>query len=189
MRIYFADIRGLDPSGARCRGRSGAPGSAFAASLLWHAARETWGLPELPEILADGKGKPYFPAYPDFCYSLSHTRTHVLCALSEKPVGADVEAIRPFPEKSVLKLTDEREREDFAFFELWVLRESLFKLTGEGSLRSLRFRREAGEIIPPVPGVRCALYEDVPGCAAAVCSFAEELPEKMIFVPQCEICT
>lgn len=189
MRAYFADIRGLDAASPRITGRSGRPGSAFASSLLLYAVGEVWGAGELPEIREDEQGKPYFPDRPGWHFSLSHTKTHVLCALSDSPVGADVEALRDFPEKTIARLTDGREREDFDFLELWVLRESLFKLRGGVSLRSTRFRREGGEIVPPVPGVYCRLYRDVPGCVAALCSTRDELPPRLIFVPSANICT
>ena len=61
MLIFYADTRGLDEGRALCRGRSRAPGSAFAYSLLRYALEVWKGAPELPEITTDGRGKPYFP--------------------------------------------------------------------------------------------------------------------------------
>ena len=64
MLIFYADTRGLDEGRALCRGRSRAPGSAFAYSLLRYALEVWKGAPELPEITTDGRGKPYFPDHP-----------------------------------------------------------------------------------------------------------------------------
>ena len=149
MLIFYADTRGLDEGRALCRGRSRAPGSAFAYSLLRYALEVWKGAPELPEITTDGRGKPYFPERPDWHFSLSHTRGFVLAAVSAAPVGADVQLRDGRGERLAGRLMSEREREQFDFYELWSLRESLYKLTGEGSLRSLRFERRGGLIVPP----------------------------------------
>ena len=94
MLIFYADTRGLDEGRALCLGRSRAPGSAFAYSLLRYALEVWKGAPELPEITTDGRGKPYFPERPDWHFSLSHTRGFVLAAVSAAPVGADVQLRR-----------------------------------------------------------------------------------------------
>jgi 4'-phosphopantetheinyl transferase len=49
----------------------------------------------LPAVKKHRTGKPYFPDRPDIFFSLSHTSTHVLCAVASTPVGVDIEAIRP----------------------------------------------------------------------------------------------
>ena len=182
MRLFCADIRGLDPAHARLPGRTAAPGSAFAWSLLGYAARELWGAQILPAVGTRPGGAPFFPERPEWCFSLSHTRTHVLCAVSDSPVGADAEFRRERLPEHAEKLATAEELESFDFWELWTLRESFFKLTGRGSLRRSRFSRGEGGIIAPEPGVICRLYRDVPGCAAAVCAFSPELPERVEFV-------
>ena len=78
---------------------------------------------------------------------------------------------------------------DLQPFELWTLRESWFKLTGAGDLRTIPFRRADGVLVPPEAGVLCRVYDGIPGCMAAVCSLAERPPERLRFVPPREICT
>lgn len=178
MRIYFAETD-MAPAGrwllpGRGRGEAG----AAAWSLLLWALRRDCGLLSLPETGLDARGKPFFPGEPGLCFSLSHTRGAVLCALSSSPVGADVQRVRERDLAFAARLMDEREREGFTFHELWCLRESVYKLTGEGSLRSLRFRREGGLIVPPAEGVVCRLYDGIPGCAAAAAARGAELPER-----------
>jgi phosphopantetheinyl transferase len=189
MKLYCADVRGADEKKAAAPGRSPRAGSAFAASLLAYAAREFWGAETLPRIGTRKTGAPFFVDFPDWHFSLSHSRSHVLAAVSDYPVGADIETRRERPPAFIGKLTTRREREDFDFFELWVLRESLYKLTGEGDLRKMRFSRLNGAIMAPVEGVRCRLYGDIPGCAAAVSCFRGEFPEAVIMVKTCEICS
>lgn len=189
LKLYYADIRGADESRARLAGRTRAPGSAFALSLLAAAARDCWGFDTLPRLDVGPGGKPFFPARPDCHFSLSHTDTHVLAALSDAPVGADIQTRRSLRPGFSERLTTPRERADFDFFELWALRESFYKLAGAGSLRSLRFCREDGRILAPDPTVRCRLYGDVPGCAAAVCCFDETPPDALTPMPLEAICS
>ena len=87
-------------------------------------------------------GKPYFPALPDFHFSLSHSGERVLCVVSPRPVGCDVEepqrshekiAERFFhpSEKAWLRAQPEEERAD-AFLRLWTCKESFIKALGLG---------------------------------------------------------
>lgn len=175
--IYAADVRGLDESRSLCRGRSNRPGSAFAASLLCYALREQGIAERLPEFGADEYGKPCFPALPGVYFSLSHTRGMVLAAVSEAPIGVDVEAEREAP-PLLLKTMDEQERRDFEFLDLWVLRESFCKLNGHGDLRTIRFRRKGNKITPPDPNVTSQLYKTLhPHHTAA--SARTRLPEEI----------
>lgn len=182
MKIYFSDIRSLDASLARRRGRSPSAGSAFAYSLLEHAARELWGIYPLPEIVTEN-GRPRFAGYEDKHFSLSHCRTHVLAALSEYPVGADIEAERPVSESLLMRATDARERAEFDFLELWTLRESVYKLSGRGDLRSMRIRRAGERIVPEDEPALCAAYFPEAGLYAAAASYRDAPPPELIFVP------
>lgn len=178
MRIFWADVSGLDPAAALRPGRSHADGSAFAWSLLELAARELWGLKTLPETALDKAGKPCFPARPELHFSLSHTKGAVLAALSDAPVGADVERRREIPDV-VRRRLFEAEHGDLELFELWTLRESWFKLTGSGDLRDIPFTRHGGVLIPPNPSALCRLYDTIPGCACAV-SALRDIPPRTI---------
>ena len=189
MLILYSDTRGLDEGRALCRGRSRAPGSAFAYSLLFRALELWQGARELPEAAIDARGKPFFPERPDWHFSLSHTRGFVLAAVSASTVGADVQLRDGRGERLAERLMSEKEREDFDFYELWSLRESLYKLTGEGSLRDMRGARRAGLLVAPQAGAFCRVYADIPGCAAAAASYAEPLPERLIRVEGEKICT
>ena len=187
MRIFWTETTGLDPARARRPGRRSTPESAFAWSLLEVAARETWDV-SLPEAAALPGGKPFFPAYPSLHVSLSHTRGVVLAALSEHPVGADAERRRPLRAATAERLFA-ADRGDLELFELWTLRESWFKLTGAGDLRDIPFSRVDGILSPPEPGARCRVYAEIPGCAAAACSFADDPPERLQFIDPARICT
>lgn len=125
-------------------------------ALLAGLAEEVWGLVPLPEITALPGGKPWFPSRPDCRFSLSHSGTLGLCAVSEQPVGADVEQLRPRRETLPRYVLDDREFDWFRtrgnnwadFYTLWTLKEARVKCTGEG------LRRPAREIAVPllIPG-------------------------------------
>lgn len=188
MSIYYACTLGFDAQRALSAGRTSSAQSAAAWSLLLWALRRERALEVLPERASDAFGKPYFPSRPDICFSLSHTRGYVLCALSETPVGADVQLVSGKDAAFASRLMSERERRDFTLHELWCLREAVYKLTGRGSLRSMPFRRSCGVIVPPFEGVECRLYGEVPGCACAAAVYAgEALPEALISVPASEL--
>lgn len=74
-------------------------------------------------------------------FNLSHSDGGVAVAISDFPVGCDVEKVRAYPRRVAEKFTaDERKRlentaendRDAAFFCLWTAKESYLKMTGEG---------------------------------------------------------
>lgn len=108
--------------------------------LAWGAARY-WGLSPLPELAVGERGKPWFPACPQYHFNLSHSGTFALCALADSPVGVDIQEIRTKWRPSLVNRTcTPQERawlasrgdgvEDFA--QLWALKESAGKQTGYG---------------------------------------------------------
>lgn len=113
MHIYFAGTQGFDAARAIAPGRGRSAESAAAWSLLLFALRRERGLVTLPAIALDASGKPYFPTVPDICFSLSHTRGYVLCALSSVPVGADVQVVSDRDARFASRLMSERERAEF----------------------------------------------------------------------------
>jgi phosphopantetheinyl transferase len=182
MRLYYADIRGMDERDALYPPLSKSRGSAFGVSLLAAAYEDYAGAP-LPKIIKLLSGKPHMPDRPEFHYSVSHSKTHVFVALSKQPVGADTETHRAMKQTVIEKLTTPAELAGLTFFDIWVLRESYFKLTQKGDLRALRFYRRNGRIVPPEEGVHCRLYPDIEGSSTAVCSYDGRFPDKITKIP------
>ncbi len=94
----------------------------------------------MPEIALAPRGKPYFRES-GVHFSITHTKDHVFCVLSDRPVGIDAEE----QDRAVnLRLADkilspaERARYDAAadkrqtLLRFWVLKEAAAKCTGEG---------------------------------------------------------
>ena len=98
----------------------------FLRRALWEQYR--WR--DLPEIRLSSFGKPYFPEHPDIHFNLSHTAGAVLVALSDRPVGVDIEHIRPVSQRAMRRLADVGTER--AFFQSWVRREALAKRSGTG---------------------------------------------------------
>lgn len=83
-------------------------------------------------------GKPVFKELPLF-FNISHCPGMAVCALADAPVGADVETRRRIKESVVKKTCNEQERGYISkhdltqsFLELWTLKESCLKMTGQG---------------------------------------------------------
>lgn len=113
-------------------------GHETAYGLLAEAYRRHVGAP-MPAVARTAAGKPYFPDG-SLAFSLSHTGTAALCAVSDQTVGADAETVRPvrpgLPERVLCSeeldwLARQADRET-AFFTLWTGKEAWVKLTGRG---------------------------------------------------------
>ena len=117
---------------------------AYAESLgaerLLMAALQDLGLPAgepLAVSCGDG-GKPALVNGPEF--SLSHSGERVLCALSDRAVGADIQQLRPYNPALVRRFftaeegdwLEVQQERDLAFTLLWGLKESYVKLLGSG---------------------------------------------------------
>lgn len=87
-------------------------------------------------------GKPFLPDYPALHFNLSHTSGGVLCGVSDRPVGVDIERERPFPERvarhcfspAELALTGD---DPACRLRLWTRKEAAAKWRGDG-LAALR---------------------------------------------------
>ncbi len=92
------------------------------------------------EIKKDERGCPFVDFADGIFVSISHTDGLVACALAGGRVGVDAEKIanrRPRVEPRVytpaeISLIDGAENSDFAFFQLWTLKEAYLKAIGTG---------------------------------------------------------
>lgn len=103
--------------------------------LILLAARELCGV-ENPVVLRTEMGKPYFADLP-LRFSVSHSGSRVILAVSDKEIGADIERIRPrrldvanrfFTAGEVAYVGDSVER----FYEIWTKKEAFGKWCGGG---------------------------------------------------------
>ena len=108
-----------------------------------------------------GRGKPVLVPDTGRRFSVAHAGGHALVALADRPVGVDVELVRPDawdPAMAALVLSPaelawvrEHDDPDRAFFRCWTRKEAFVKLGSAGlvdGLRQLTLTPDAG-----VPGV------------------------------------
>ena len=114
------------------------PGSAHAAGrrLLEELYTAHFGAPMPPVLLTD-RGKPYFEGDPVY-FSITHTKKHAFCALSDRPIGIDAEELdRAISPRLAAKILSPREAERWdgsreMLLRFWVLKEAQVKRSGEG---------------------------------------------------------
>lgn len=119
--------------------------SLLAYQLLCQGLRNDFGIEGMPRFAYGEHGKPSLPDYPHIHFNISHCKGAVACAISERPVGVDIETFRPIRESIVRYAMNETEaqrilqatRPERAFAILWTQKEALVKLTGEGLNREL----------------------------------------------------
>lgn len=107
---------------------------AMAAAL---AARS---IPADARIAKTVLGKPYLADYPGVQFNLSHSGPWGACAVSEEPVGVDVELVRPLRQNVAGRFFTPTEQTflarqpnpEQAFFRLWTRKESFLKALGKG---------------------------------------------------------
>ena len=118
-----------------------APGEGHEAgrALLEEMVVAHTGNP-MPTIGVTDRGKPYFTEG-SLHFSISHSKGHVFCALSDRPIGIDAEeadrAISPALAEKILSPGEYAQWQQApdprsALLTFWVLKEAQAKCTGEG---------------------------------------------------------
>ena len=118
MRIAFARLNGED-------------GHTVGRKLL----KQLCG-GNVPEIAVTPNGKPYFVDKKSH-FSISHTKNHAFCCLSDTNIGLDAEEmdrkVSPALVDKILSANEKsRCRTEADILRLWVLKEAYAKLTGKG---------------------------------------------------------
>ena len=93
-----------------------------------------------PTFLYNEHGAPRLEQGP--CFSISHCKHAIAVAISEKPVGIDIEHIRTAKPELVARTMNEQEQNvicsapspDVAFTRLWTQKEAVLKMQGTGIL-------------------------------------------------------
>lgn len=120
--------------------------SVGAWMLLEHALLDRGIAPEDIRLTCGDQGKPALADHPGVHFSLSHSGQWVLCAVSDREVGCDVEQIRKAPLQVAKHCFSPSEYDavcaspepEITFFRLWTLKESFLKAVGKGLSLPLR---------------------------------------------------
>lgn len=149
MRLLWTRLNGRD-------------GHDAAYGLLAEAV----GMP-LPEIRRTRQGKPYL-SEGRLHFSVSHTRDHAFCCVSDRNVGVDAEEIgrvidlrlaaRILSHTEAVRFDAASDKQD-CLLRFWVLKESYAKLTGRGFGNYLKNT----DFSPNDPAIR-----EIDGCYVAV---------------------
>lgn len=145
-------------------------------------------LPEelpVPQPLAvayGARGKPHILQV-SWHYNLSHSGDYTALAISDVPVGIDIQQMRPYRDSLAKRFfsaeeaaayeelctQSAQEREDF-FYTLWCRKEAYGKLLGTGLTEDVLKRNMLGDV-----GVHFYEYGELPGYCTCVCSGEEEV--------------
>lgn len=113
---------------------------AAAYLLLCRGLREEYGITELPIFEYGEHGKPSILGHPEIHFNLSHCREAAVCIINDRPVGVDVESVRPLKDSLAEYTMNDAELNEIRqaanpslqFTRFWTMKEALLKLTGEG---------------------------------------------------------
>ena len=118
----------------------------LAYQLLQRGLREAYGITENPIFEYNEHGKPSIVGHPEIFFNLSHCKEAAACAISDRPVGIDVESFRTFKDSLVrYTMSDDEcqrifsaERPEVEFIRLWTMKEAALKLIGTGISNDLK---------------------------------------------------
>lgn len=122
--------------------------SAAAGMLARRGISNYFGIDPKEISFRSGKnGKPYADGL-DIHFSLSHSGNLAVCAISDKPVGIDVEKIRDvnmgvaqkcFTDREQYYVFSDKRKMQKRFFEIWTKKEAYAKRLGMGVADFLSF--------------------------------------------------
>ena len=135
-----------------------APWQRILADIL----KKDYKIEKCPEILRDDMGKPYFSNCA-LHFNVSHSGEYLAIAVSEFPVGVDIQEPKNIKDGMFRKVVqteeavligDDRQND---FLRLWTLKESFVKAEGKGlriSLKDYFFQKENEEYFVNYSGQR-----------------------------------
>lgn len=118
--------------------------------LLQRALMQEYGISQCPRFSFAPNGKPMLsfetPMLPVIHFSMSHCRLAVACAVSDKPVGIDVETFDHYDEEVARRVMNDDEMQRILsspdpaveFTRLWTMKESLYKMRGDSQIPDVR---------------------------------------------------
>lgn len=85
-------------------------------------------------------GKPYLLNFPDVYFNISHSGEYVACAVSDEPVGVDIQKIGEYNSDVAKRVCNEKELKQIEdsldkaseFTKLWTQKETVLKMYGTG---------------------------------------------------------
>ena len=100
-------------------------------------------------------GKPFLRDYPEVHFNISHCKNGIAVAVSDAPIGIDIESYRKVSESLVRYTMNEEECRIIhesddpvrTFTEYWTKKEAVFKLRGTGITHDLHGLLSGDEVV------------------------------------------
>lgn len=146
--------------------------SLCAYAALHFALHDLRDWETLPDMAYSEHGKPYFPAHPDVSFSLSHSGGCVLVGVHDRPLGVDIERLRPVRAERLRRVLGAETELDF--WQRWTEYESRCKRRGISAV-SMR----NGEM-PVVPNERVFVFSPFSDSLAGICTDSNAETDKLI---------
>lgn len=146
---------------------------------------QIYGVDKEKLVIQKGEhGKPYVLNLPAH-FSVSHSGQYTVVAISDHPIGVDLEIIGDFSAIVAKKLFNDDELQYISgngpsqkkstmqrnFFEIWTAKEAYLKYTGQGlsgGMQSFDFKTNNGKLIPNNKSVKLIYDYSVPGAVTAI---------------------
>lgn len=151
--------------------------ASLTAGLLLRYGLGRYGVFDA-DIAYTKAGKPHLLNSP-LHFSLSHSGDYAACAISERPVGVDIQKIVPVSQRVVSRFCTAEERRYLSgsadserdVIRLWALKESWLKAAGKSAadMFNVAFALRKDRFAEGPAGFACRLYEQIPGYILAVC--------------------
>ncbi len=171
MEIYVLDVTSLARREEEALSRLGGPRREKALRLREEPRLRSLGAGLLLERFVGAgpfetgfAGKPSLPGGP--CFNLAHSGRLAVLAVSDLPVGVDVEKIAPLRASLPPRVLTETERAWMApdperrFAFLWTRKEAALKWSGHGITLPMRDLSVLPGDAPEVGGAVCALHTE-----------------------------
>ena len=116
---------------------------------------ESLGLSHPFIITKNEHGKPFLKDYPDVHFNLSHCKNGIIVAVSDEPIGVDIESYREVSDSLIRYTMNDEEQHIIAksddsvrtFTEYWTKKEAVFKLRGTGITKGLHELLNGNELV------------------------------------------
>ncbi len=135
-------------------------------------------------LCEDENKKPYIKNF-DIHFSLSHSNSLAICAVSDKEIGIDAEKKSFFNPSIIERFFTQNEKDEFskysdteksdAFFRMWTIKEAYAKMTGSGLASFKDFSVSLLPVVHIKEAPKCFIKEfDKDGYAISLCSMKED---------------
>ena len=133
-------------------------------------------------------GKPYLVNYPNVYFSISHTKGAIACAVSDNPVGVDIERIRKMDlrvsryffsqhEKDYIFASSEKANQRFT--EVWTKKEAYLKFLGCG----IKIPAEKFNVFEKINNEHIRIHTEYNhDYIISICNISNETPDEIVMI-------